>query len=406
MDESAVWLPVDAERPRDAQRLQVDPVAAAVVRQIFALYTDPQAPASLYRVAKQLSDAGIPTPTGQERWNVATIRGILRSPVYVGRAASGRTRPVVARQRKSALQRVGPGVSQRPTPSEEWITIAVPALVGEEQFAVAQVRLDQNKQLARRNNHAHDYLLRGLVSCGKCQLNAAGRLVHPGYDYYVCAGRTDSLRAARGERCDARYIPAERLDDLVWQDLCRVLREPPLLTHELLRAREGEWLLQALQAQRKTVQQALAQLERQQARLLEVYLAEVVGRDEFERKRHELTRTQQGLQVQLRQLDAQAQQHLDLMGLADGLTAFCQRIAPTLEELDFTQRRRLVELLIDRVVVTDGAVEIRYVVPTGPAGEFVPFCHLRVGVHIYPGLTFDSSTRVNKRVTEYDVCPT
>ena len=94
------------------------------------------------------------------------------------------------------------------------------------------------------------------------------------------------------------------------------------------------------------MQQALAQLERQQARLLEVYLAEVIGRDEFERKRHEVARTQQGLQRQLRELDAQAQQRIDLIGLADGLTAFCQRIASTLEELDFTQRRHLVELLI------------------------------------------------------------
>jgi site-specific DNA recombinase len=368
---------LDAERPRDPQRVRVDEVAAAVVEQIFASFTDPQRPATLYRVAKQLSDAGIPTPSGQIRWNVATIRGILRSPVYIGQAMYGRTRPVAARRRKSALQPIGPGVSTQPTAPDDWISVPVPALVSQEQFDMAQARLNQNKQLARRNNSAHDYLLRGLVSCGRCHLTCTGRTVHPGYDYYVCAGRTNALRAAQGERCYARYIPAHALDDLVWQDLCQVLCEPALLRHELLRAQAGEWLPQALQAQRKTVQQALAQLERQQARLLEVYLAEVIGRDEFERKRHDLSQTQQGLQAQLRQLEAQAQQHLDLMELADGLTNFCQRIAPTLDELDFTQRRQLVELLIDRVIVADGAVEIRYVVPTGPKGETIPFCHLR-----------------------------
>ncbi len=35
------------------------------------------------------------------------------------------------------------------------------------------------------------------------------------------------------------------------------------------------------------------------------------------------------------------------------------------------------ELLIDRVVVTDGEVEIRYVIPTSPKGEQVRFSHLR-----------------------------
>jgi len=36
-----------------------------------------------------------------------------------------------------------------------------------------------------------------------------------------------------------------------------------------------------------------------------------------------------------------------------------------------------VELLIDRVVVTDDEVEIRYVIPTTPENEYVRFCHLR-----------------------------
>jgi site-specific DNA recombinase len=34
-------------------------------------------------------------------------------------------------------------------------------------------------------------------------------------------------------------------------------------------------------------------------------------------------------------------------------------------------------LLIDRVIVTDGDVEIRYVVPTSPDGEREPFWRLR-----------------------------
>jgi len=36
-----------------------------------------------------------------------------------------------------------------------------------------------------------------------------------------------------------------------------------------------------------------------------------------------------------------------------------------------------VELLIDRVIVTDEEVEIRYVIPTDPSSEKVRFCHLR-----------------------------
>jgi site-specific DNA recombinase len=118
--------------------------------------------------------------------------------------------------------------------------------------------------------------------------------------------------------------------------------------------------------------------------LLDVYLAEVIGRKEFERKRQEGTQTQHSLRQQLHQLEAQAQQQVNVATLAHGIEAFSQRLRPTLAHLTFAQRRQLVELLIDHVIVTDGQVEIRYVVPTGPKGETTPFCHLRLD---YFGLT-------------------
>jgi site-specific DNA recombinase len=369
---------LDAERPRDPSRVRLDPVQAAVVEQMFAWYGDPSQPVSLYEVAKRLSTAQLPTPRGGKRWNVASVRGTLRSPVYIGIAYSGRTRPVPARRRKSALQPVGLGQSEQPAPADEWIAVPVPAIISQVIFEVVQQRLDRNIQMARRHNTTYEYLLRGLVSCGQCRLACSGRTLHPGYHYYFCRGRTDVLRLALGKRCTARYAPARVLDDLVWQDLCRVLSHPALIIHELERAQMGAWLPQALQARRQTLRDVLAQLERPQARLLDLYLAEVIEREEFERRRKEVTQTHHGLTQQLRQLDAQAQQHVDVASLAQGIEAFCRRTQPTLDELTFVQRRPLVELLIDRVIVNDSQVEIRYVVPTSPKGESTPFCHLRL----------------------------
>ncbi|MGB4949508.1 MAG: recombinase family protein [Rhizobiaceae bacterium] len=335
---------VNPERPRDPSGVHLDVVKAEIIKQIFAWYTDPENAVSLYWIAKQLSEQGIPTPRGGKRWNVATVRGILRSPVYTGTAYSGRTQVVPAQRRRSALLPVGSGVSSMVAPETEWIGISVPAIISQEVFDLAQKRLDHNKKMASRNNKIHQYLLRGLVNCGQCCLAATGR-ERNGYRYYVCRGHTDALRKAKGERCIARYAPAQALDDLVWQDLCSILADPVLITQELERAQAGEWLPQALQARRKTVQDALKQLDRQQTRLLEVFLADVVQRPEFERKRHELMQTQQGLEQQLRQLEVQAQKHIDTLELGKNIEAFCQRIQPTLEQLDFAQRRQLIELL-------------------------------------------------------------
>jgi site-specific DNA recombinase len=365
---------LDPERPRDAAAVRTEPGEAVLVAQMFEWYLEPQA--TLYRLAARLTGLGVATPTGKPRWNVASVRGILRNPAYTGRALTNRTRVVPARGRKSAMRPAGPGQSHAPRPEQDWITVPVPPVVSEETFAQVQAKLDANQQGAARNTR-HEYLLRALVSCGGCRLGCTGRQTAKGYRYYLCRGRTDALRAAQGQRCTARYIPAAQLDELVWADLCTLLTDPAQLTRALTRAQGGAWLPQELQARQATIGQALGQLDRQQQRLLDAYLAEVVTLPELDRKRQDLDRRRATLIAQQRQLDAAARQKLELGAVADGIEAFCQTVRAGLATATFEQRRQLAELLIDRVIVTDGDVEIRYVLPTAPGGPHRPFCQLR-----------------------------
>jgi site-specific DNA recombinase len=368
---------LDPEHPRDPACLRLDAAAAALVQEMFAWYLE--AGATVHRLALRLTQLGIPTPTGKPRWNVASVRGILKNPAYTGTASGNRTRIVEATHRKSALLPVGPGVSYRYRPREEWIGVPVPALISLDVFDRVQEKLAQNQQCSARNNTHFPYLLRALVSCGRCRLGTTARTMTPGGQaYYVCQGRSNALRRAQGQRCTARYIPGRALDDLVWQDLCAVLTEPEHLAVALRRARGGHWLPQELQARQSTLRHALIQLDTSLQRLLDAYLAGVLTLPVFERKQQELVRRQQALQSQQRQLDAVAQQHVTLSAVADSLEAFCAQVRDGLRATSFQQRRALVELLIDRVIVTDGDVEIRYVFPTTCHGPPIRFSHLRV----------------------------
>ncbi len=75
------------------------------------------------------------------------------------------------------------------------------------------------------------------------------------------------------------------------------------------------------------------------------------------------------------QLRDDAERQRQLAGLAASLEAFRARVQRGLAQAGFEQRRQLVLLLIDRVVVTDADVEIRYVLPTSAESERVRFCH-------------------------------
>jgi site-specific DNA recombinase len=83
------------------------------------------------------------------------------------------------------------------------------------------------------------------------------------------------------------------------------------------------------------------------------------------------------LRAQQRQLDARAQQCLNVAAVGASLETFCAQVSAGLVSATFEQKRALVELLIDRVIVTHDQVEIRYVVPTSPNHARVPFCQLR-----------------------------
>jgi site-specific DNA recombinase len=148
---------LDPERPREPRRVRIAPGQAAVVVHMCAWDTDPQQPVSFDEVAKRLRDAQLPTPQGRKRWNVASVRGILRSPTSPGVAYSGRSQPVPARRRPAALQPVGAGESQQPAPRAAWMAIPVPAILSQEVFAAAQPRVERNVQMARRHNTEHEY---------------------------------------------------------------------------------------------------------------------------------------------------------------------------------------------------------------------------------------------------------
>lgn len=97
----------------------------------------------------------------------------------------------------------------------------------------------------------------------------------------------------------------------------------------------------------------------------------------FERKDQALRHPEDDLCAREREVLLQGERLVEVQALTGSMTAVCARLRAGLEQTSFAQRRQLVELLIDRVIVTDGAVEIRYVIPTTEASTHTRFCHLR-----------------------------
>jgi site-specific DNA recombinase len=111
---------VNPDRPRDPAGVQRDDGEAALIQEMFAWYLGDHA--SLAGLVKHLQTLGLPSPTGQRRWNQATVRGILSNPTYTGQVYIGRTRLRAPRMRRSATHPMGrPGYGRTALPREAWI---------------------------------------------------------------------------------------------------------------------------------------------------------------------------------------------------------------------------------------------------------------------------------------------
>jgi len=369
---------VDPERPRDPAGVRIEEAEAVVVREMFAWYAEEEH--SLFSLARQLQQRGMPTPNGLVRWNLASVRAMLMNPTYSGQVYGNRWHRRGTLERRSATMPSQHSAYTRvDAPREEWTFVAqIPALVSQEVFERVQSKLATNRRFARRNNTAHPYLLRALVSCGVCGLACLGRSTIKGHRYYSCTGKLQALTSHREQKCPSRLSPAIQLDELVWADVCAVLTHPTSITQALERAQGGNWLPQELHARREGLRRGQGSLTHQLERLTEAYLASVVSLEEYRRRRQDLERRFQGLAEQQRHLERQVDRRQELTGIARGIEDFCRRVQDGLTAATFAQKRQLVELLIDRVIVTDGDVEIRYVIPTSPRAEQPRFCHLRL----------------------------
>ena len=212
--------PIAPEIRRECRSIRVK---ARLSKRLFVRYLE--AGGTLLGLAKDLLQRGIKSPRGNPRWSAASLHGLLSNPAYTGKLYVERSRTRPARLRRSATHPIGkPAHSQDPTPPETWTFVTnIPALVSQEVFDQVQAKLALNKQRASRNNKAHHYLLRALVSCGVCQSACIARTTKHGHSYYMCRCAVQPIYSQHDQRCEARYSPAQQLDTLVWQDLCELL---------------------------------------------------------------------------------------------------------------------------------------------------------------------------------------
>jgi site-specific DNA recombinase len=333
---------------------------AATVRSIFQWIGMERL--SIGMVVRRLAAAGIATASGKAHWDRSTVWGVLRNPAYMGRAAFGKTKAVAClpriRTQRHSADALKNGYSTVRTDPNNWIEIAVPAIVSEALFQSVQEQLAENRKVARQRSQGAVYLLQGLTVCGHCRYAYYGKKVSKAaakghqrdYAYYRCIG-TDAYRFGGERICDNQQIRTDRLDNLVWQQVVELLGHPGRLKSEYERR------LNVLEEKEKTsfdtaaLERQRVQLEKGKSRLIDSYTDGLIDKADFDPKVRQL-------KIRIEQIDYQIQESRrhkagqnELFLVINRLEEFAAAVCDQLGTIEFTTKREIILALVKRVEI-------------------------------------------------------
>ena len=365
---------------------EIDAVQAEVVRGVFARYVEDGT--SIGEIARWLSERGVPTRTGKTVWDRSTVWAMLRNHAYRGQAAFGKTRTaerhgVPTRTTRARGERHGRRPTRQDQPAEKWTLIAVPALIGDETFELAQARLEENKRFAKRNTKELT-LLQGVLVCRECGYSCyrtCTRTTNKRISYYRCIGQ-DSWRHVGGRVCGSHPVRADRLDSLVWSEVRRLLEDPALVRAEIDRRLAALRTEHPATKRRDALERDLARADAAIGRLIEAYQEQLISLEELRARTPALRKRQSTLRAQLDTLDAELHDAETYLQLADTLEGFLGRLTDGLDQLDIAGQQRILRLVVREVLIggDDDTITIRHTIPT-PTGPDDPSYLLRGSSH-------------------------
>jgi site-specific DNA recombinase len=291
---------------------------------------------SCRRIANECNTLGIPTvyqkdgrgirgKRTQGLWTAGHIRNLLVQPVYRGELQYGR----------------------RSKAPREIISAEVQPLVSEELWNAAQATLAANRIMSK--NVKHTYLLKGVIRCSNCGLHYCGSWSRD-RSRYRCDGGLISRRPY-APPCNGLSFYGDKLERIVWADFDRWLRDPgDGLLEELAQERNNGAAAAQIDAERATLEAALAQRQLERDRLLDAYQAGAIPLPDLKPRLDENARQREGIEEKLRALEPQEPVEEPVID-RDWLAELRKRV----DELDDDQKQKVVALLAGIVVTTEMA---------------------------------------------------
>ena len=313
----------------------IEETEAAIVRKIFRNYVYGKKGAT--KIFKELNEAGLRKRSGI-LWENRAIITMLKNPFYTG----------VIRWKESIFDGKHEGII-----SNEIFDSA--------QKILAKRNIQSNGKRFKRDS---DFILTGLIFCGRCGKGLVGRSAHRNghrHRYYACANRSYH------KGCDLPFIRADVAEELTIKDLQAIFNNQQLL--EKIWKRVDEQLKDRLPDKDKEMAKIQVEIESTKSaldRYFEAFETGTLNAEILRDKMEELNLKLQQLEEGKINLDSQLQElrlkELNISVIKEYVDTFETVMAQGPNE----KKKHLLKMLVEKVLVHDrDRYEIEYCLHDG-----------------------------------------
>ncbi len=339
----------DGYRVGEGRTPKVDEDRASVIRRIFrhSVQDGMGAPA----IAAALTGDGVPTSTPGASWHASQVNRILRNETYKGTWWYGTVRHTAT----------DAGTRRHAQPRERWVGVPFPPLVDEETWERAQELRRRRLTRSPRNTKTF-HLLQHLVRCSECGLLMGARTVRSQSTkkggkwysrrlktprrYYRCYGMGAPYRL----RCrEHPFIRAERLEELVWGEVRRVLEQPELIAAGLAALEPDED--GGLDGEIARTERELAGVQLEEDRAIRLYVSGKITEEQLDHQRRFIGERLERLRARRDEYRARESAQAGRRVALEGVVEWARSVGAGLDGLADEERRELLDLLLEDATI-------------------------------------------------------
>ena len=333
---------------KNKKRIPLD-FEVKVAQKSFAMYDEGT---GFFNIAKNLNEQGILTKSGS-KWHPFTVRRMLTNPAYIGLTYFGKT----SGSKKTKL------VSKD---EKDWKLLpdATPPIISKELFYRVQEKIKRSREIHAALPH-REYLLTGYIVCAECGSPVVGACLSRKHRYYRC--RATSPTAVRCKTCNARYIRADYIEEVVWKNVREVLENPEVIVAEIKRQAD-EHSKQSLQESYSNkeitkLDRKIRNYEKQERQLISLLGHGEVTKDYVLDEINRLKNECQADEVALYRIKETKARLSHIADAEIKLNEFCQRVRQNLDNATIHDKRLALEALDIRVTASNQSIDIKGIIP-------------------------------------------